>query len=416
MPYLYELPTTGAVSFSSFIHDNSGSWTISIANATTARANLRSVLKESKRTEDGEKDYLKIIKPIILDGIAFSWRSTLSSHTFTSSPRVDFPTLFADLTFSLLTLGFALSNLAQTKVVALGQYELERHITDAERQKKDQELNFATTLLCKASGIFSYVSEKVIPDWEHEVEGVKMSRDLAPDVKKEVVDALAKMALADASQLSIRKLLTRSAYDSTLSPGPPLPRSHPSPALIAKLFLNAAALYTSARSLVKGSAKTHSSNSDDDVNPELRRHLADESVFCSAAAHKWLGVDAGEAERSGEAVGFLRWAVAELEGLSKDRKIDLKTGKSGKAARKDRLAEDLDGTKTFLRHYQNMNDSLHFLPVPSNADVQALVPTGRSAVQVKTYDPPTPTFGPFSVEGLRRQAEALEVQGQDGED
>lgn len=59
--YLYELPTTGAISFADFCIDHTGSYTTHIAEATQARANLRAALKESKRT-DGEKDYLKLVK------------------------------------------------------------------------------------------------------------------------------------------------------------------------------------------------------------------------------------------------------------------------------------------------------------------------------------------------------------------
>ncbi len=63
--FLYELPTTGAISFADFCVDRSlgNSYTTHIANATQSRANLRGVLKENKRT-DGEKDYLKIVKVI----------------------------------------------------------------------------------------------------------------------------------------------------------------------------------------------------------------------------------------------------------------------------------------------------------------------------------------------------------------
>jgi hypothetical protein len=62
--YLYELPTTGAVSFSDFCTDQSTnkSHTTHISEATQSRANLRVALKESKRAEHGEKDYLKLVK------------------------------------------------------------------------------------------------------------------------------------------------------------------------------------------------------------------------------------------------------------------------------------------------------------------------------------------------------------------
>jgi hypothetical protein len=64
MSYLYELPTTGAISFADFCVDQStGRWyTAYISDATQARANLRSQLKDNKRTDLDEKDYLKLVK------------------------------------------------------------------------------------------------------------------------------------------------------------------------------------------------------------------------------------------------------------------------------------------------------------------------------------------------------------------
>jgi hypothetical protein len=60
--YLYELPTTGAISFSSFYSDPEGSYISFIAQATECRATLRSCLKETKRFDDSEKDYLRLVK------------------------------------------------------------------------------------------------------------------------------------------------------------------------------------------------------------------------------------------------------------------------------------------------------------------------------------------------------------------
>ena len=61
---VYELPTTGSVSFSSFLVDitEDHAFTSRIAEATQARANLRAVLKQSRRTDGEQRDYLRIIK------------------------------------------------------------------------------------------------------------------------------------------------------------------------------------------------------------------------------------------------------------------------------------------------------------------------------------------------------------------
>lgn len=64
--YLYELPTTGAVSFADICQGLSTDATLGyvteIAETTEARANLRVVLKENRRTDSEERDHLKIVK------------------------------------------------------------------------------------------------------------------------------------------------------------------------------------------------------------------------------------------------------------------------------------------------------------------------------------------------------------------
>jgi len=50
----------------------------------------------------------------------------------------------------------------------------------------------------------------------------------------------------------------------------------------------------------------------------------------------------------------------------------------------------------FLRHYRNMNDTIAFKPVLSQAELQAIVPAGKMAVSVRQYELPAPAFGPGS--------------------
>ena len=65
--YLYELPTTGAVMFSEFCIDlsNEKAYASYFSDATQARANLRGILKGSKRTDHNEKDYLSLVKVLL---------------------------------------------------------------------------------------------------------------------------------------------------------------------------------------------------------------------------------------------------------------------------------------------------------------------------------------------------------------
>lgn len=124
----------------------------------------------------------------------FSWRTTLSANFFNASPRLSLPSLYAELSFSLLTYAFAISNLARSVVTSLGVYEWERGISDVERKAKDEKLNFAVTLLCRASGLFSHISEQVLLDWDRQRAAEPATADVSrpPDLSREVNSALAK--------------------------------------------------------------------------------------------------------------------------------------------------------------------------------------------------------------------------------
>ncbi|KAI0663425.1 BRO1 domain-containing protein [Cubamyces menziesii] len=459
--YLYELPTTGAISFSDVCVDPTATYITDIADTTEARANLRVALKENKRTDQNEKDYLRLVK--VLDDYIprlygllgcidsaemslkaepiFSWRTTLSANLFHNSPRISIPTFATETAFTLLTYAFSISNLARAVVHSLGRYETERGISDTERKAKDERLTFAVTLLCKAAGIYEHIGKQCLAEWEKEhdrVVSLGISCPRPPDLSREVVIGLSKMALADAQNLAIRKLLSKAAFESTITPGPPLPKSHPSPALVAKLHLECVSLYSSARSLVKtpgaskgaskpkiklpfgkdksGGSGGGSDETGEEVAPELRRYLADEITLHGALARKWLGVDAGEhggTSKCGVAVGFLAWAKKELEELRSGHLsggvMDNDREKEMRERRKARVQEELESTNTFLVGYKRMNDTMSFQPVPPQAELQAMIPAGLLAVAVKPYTKPVPAFGPGSVEYTRRQAEELEL-------
>ncbi|KAH0828007.1 hypothetical protein J3R83DRAFT_3654 [Lanmaoa asiatica] len=440
--YIYELPTTGAISFSDFVIDTTEGnvYTSRIAEATQARANVRGVLKQSRRTDSEDRDYLRVIKVLDdyiphLHGIiacvqsgelllkyepVFSWRTTLSTTLFHTSPRFRLPSLQADLASTLLTYAMALSNFARSIIISLGAYEYERAISEKERKEKDERLNFGVTLFCRASGVFSAISERVLGELDKAGSGSTGGWVRPPDLWKEVNAALAKVALADAQSLAVRKLLSKAAFESTLSPGPPLPKSHPSTVLIAKLHLDCAALYSSAQTLAMTPSKSSltsglkasfgsTSKSQSDGGGGSGEVSTDLLKFHNAVAHKWLGVDAGETAKpgkGGEAVGFLKWAQQELEGLHTPRlskglgvRRDGAKDQDQDGMRQDRKAKtekELKSVKVFLEHYRRINDSLIYDPVPKQSELQVLIPEGRMAVTAKAYVHPDPAFGPGS--------------------
>ncbi|KXN90959.1 pH-response regulator protein palC [Leucoagaricus sp. SymC.cos] len=429
--YLYELPTTGAVSFSDFCVDQSTDkiYSTCILEATQARANIRAALKASKRTEDGTKDYLSLTKLLedyipLLRGLiscvahddiglksepSFSWRTTLSNSILNNSPRLSVPGLYADLAFTLLTYAFTLSNLAHAVVQSVGPYERDRALKKEQRERKDEQINVAFGFLCKASGVFAYIANSLLPEWEVSRAGGLNGFSRPPDLRQEVNSALVKLSLADAQTLAIRKFLSKAAFDSNISPGLPLPASHPSPSFIAKLHLECLSLYASAKSLAKASGSG-------DISAETRKYLTDRAAFHAALAHKWLGVELGEnglLDQAGDAVAFLAWAKKELEDL-KENSLTLHLGKGDKEkARKSQMLEELESTTTFYKYYKKANDSLHFQPVPSQAELQARIPTGLAAAQLRPYTPPAPAFGPGSVDDMQRQTQELDLDDQE---
>ena len=101
---------------------------------------------------------------------------------------MNFTGIYFDLTFALLTYGFALCNMSASIVASLENYEREAHISDVERRAKDERLNFAVTLLCRASGVFVYIAETVLPDLAKSSPTVPN----VPDLSREVITGLSK--------------------------------------------------------------------------------------------------------------------------------------------------------------------------------------------------------------------------------
>lgn len=174
------------------------------------------------------------------------------------------------------------------------------------------------------------------------------------------------MSLADAQTLAIRRLLSKSAYDTNIAPGPPLPKSHPPPALLAKLHIECASLYSSARLLAKTPASSKASSSGDtnkEVSADLRRYLGNQAALHTALSHKWLGVEAGEkggTDKGGEAVAFLQWAKKGLEEIKDGVKlVSLGNSEKEKEERwRESVNTELANVNLFLKHYKKMNDTV----------------------------------------------------------
>jgi len=134
---------------------------------------------------------------------------------------------------------------------------------------------------------------------------------------------------------------------------------------------------------------------------------------------KWLGVDCGEGgglDRAGQAVGYLQWAKKELEELKDGTKsgitlpgVNNENEKKARDRRKAVVARELETVTVFLKHYRNMNDTIAFKPVLSQAELQAIIPAGKMAVSARGYELPIPVFGPGSPDYVSHQVSKFTV-------
>lgn len=190
--------------------------------------------------------------------------------------------------------------------------------------------------------------------------------------------------LADAHITAIRKLLLPVLSHTLFAPaGPPLPSNHPSPSLLAKLYLHVTSCYTSSRALFKvnsdapkrlfKSDKDEPDSVEGEVIPGFKRYLRKESMLSLALAHKWLGVDVGEngkdsRSKVGEAISWMKDALSRLEELEdsavREKMKGLGIGKSNekrkeeRMARKSRVERDVEDVGAWLASYKRQNDSV----------------------------------------------------------
>ncbi|KAJ9474559.1 pH-response regulator protein palC [Pseudozyma hubeiensis] len=303
--YIYDLPTTGTISFSDFLVTTD--LVSQVSQTTQLRARLRAVLKENRAgtsstaakdgssssdirstSSGGEKtasnggsasaaaaagnasDWLTIVKTIeeylphmlaVFNCVqtddlilryepVFSWRTSISGTRFRGPQRVDLSGLYYELASVLLTYALTLSNFAAATVATLGSFERDRSLSSDARKLKDDRLRWAADTLCRSAGILLYLSTDLLPKWSDQVGRVE---GLPPDLTTEATLALSKVCLAEAQALAIRKLVSPSvgrAVD-TVTPGPPLAKDHPSASLLAKLHLSVVEEMESATGLLR---------------------------------------------------------------------------------------------------------------------------------------------------------------------
>ncbi|KAJ1595720.1 hypothetical protein NDA14_000972 [Ustilago hordei] len=373
--YIYDLATTGRISFSDFLVTTD--LVSQVSQTTQLRARLGAVLKENRAATSilfsssatsssqseckdgavGNTDWLSIIKRIeeylphllgVFNSVqtddlllryepVFSWRTWISCSRLGGAGRMQLPGLYYELASTLLTYSLTLSNLAASAVDGLGSFETNRSLSWQQRKDKDDKLRWAADTLCRASGILLLLSTELLPKWKVSVGSVEV---LPPDLTQEATLALSKVCLAEAQALAI--------------------------------------------------------------------------------PYKWLGIDAAESSNKiGTAITLLslstsilssatlRNLTSSLCNISISSSTLLPTKKRGKTGDRGVVDQELATVEHWLQSYKKLNDTVSFQPIPPAAEVQAKVPAGRAALLVKKYSLPSPEWGPGSQGYRGRGGEGL---------
>nr|XP_019011489.1 pH-response regulator protein palC [Kwoniella pini CBS 10737]OCF50270.1 pH-response regulator protein palC [Kwoniella pini CBS 10737] len=433
-PYGFQFPTTTLLTFSSLLTDPSGSYTNVLSEATAARTKLQLSLKSVSDKEPGSSAlaiidavqvYLPYLKGIIacLDADEllfrgepnFPWTSPLTSYTL-SSPILHLPSIHSEHLFVLLTYVLALSNHAHSILDALPSFEPNPgqksipHMSKEDDQRTTAGLSRAVDLLCQASGIAEWTSENVSlkVDPVKQACGGRVGGQKWPiESNRETFKGLSMMLLADAHLTAIRKLLLPVLPHSLFSPpGPPLPSNHPSPSLLAKLYLHVTSLYNSSRALLK--ANSSSSSKIDSVEGEmiveLKRYLKKESQLSMALSYKWLGIDSaeGKSQKLGEGIAFIKDSLERLEDMENSKlksgikSLSMRNSERKKEERRNRLGRverEIEDTNAWLKTYIKLNDTVAFQPIPPSSSL--VIPPGRPIFAAKLFIPPSSKFEPI---------------------
>jgi hypothetical protein len=332
MPYPFVLPTTSAFSFSSsFSCDSHPSLPL---NASTHRGVVRDSLKTHKRlppqSQPGNlssvassiNTYLPYLLALeagldkrYVNGHDINltpkapptveWRPTLSDNPVPGKDpaRVKIHSLSHELSFALSTLANTYTLQARLSLHPL--YSLSTAPSTPEQ--RTTAITTATRLLLDAASIYNYLPT-------HTTNTSAPSTPVPVDISPSTLRAQRSLALAEATLLAVLKddpypaaaAADRNANDTEWmykAPEMPRVRAH----LFARLCLAAAEHAAQAHSLC-----AHQAGGKQKVSSEFVAYLDDLRKTARAKACRFFGVDAELGNQTGNAIGWLRAAMAEL--------------------------------------------------------------------------------------------------------
>lgn len=274
--------------------------------------------------------------------------------------RTQSSSIYVELGFTLLALAVAKSMSAYAKVVSLDteiECETINAMTpgaqigrgmDEEGEQGAESLKRASYELREASGIFLYISYKVLGH----IRGLRLG---VPDMTPDMLNTLQTLSLADSDRLSVRVWLRT---DKNLRKTPNTPAN-----LLLGIQERYANAYTSLRTMQGGEFRSASS--------EFQNYMREGQLVILAQAMVYLAQVQSDSQKYGNAVGFIREARDILEGVKKrSQSVHAETAKSL-----------LDGPLLPLYSlYRRNNDTIGFEPVPSSDEIHAKLPSGRALI------------------------------------
>ncbi|KAJ1651102.1 hypothetical protein IWQ61_008253 [Dispira simplex] len=268
----------------------------------------------------------------------------LQGERFTSD------SMYFEVACTLLAYGLALSSFAFRRV---GQ------LTTATQAKTLEPTTVKTykqpiQLLCQAAGVYQYILEQVLPPWSR----VDLHRH-PPDLHPGMLQALSKLAMADAQRIAVRISQAQNT----------------SPSLLAKLLLGVVEQYDQAFGLFQTQVQTIRDMTDQTA--DLRRYLKDGRIYLAACAKRYLATDAYRANRVGVAMGFLQLAKKDIQMLVKKQRSSI-------VAEAQCLLQEIDQESSL---YNKLLSTVSFETVPGEGELLSMIPQGRTLLEVKVFVP-----------------------------
>ncbi|KAK8175625.1 pH-response regulator protein palC [Phyllosticta citrichinensis] len=420
MPFPFQLPTTGALSFADYFSSNSHP-SLPLA-ATTCRGVLRDVLKRHKRLPPSSQaanlptvlsalneyiPYLSVLDAglsgksiggeevdvVLVKEPQVDWRATLTATLpGRDPPRVKLQSLEAEIFFVLSTLAYVHSLLARAQL-----HSLQSSAALPTPEQRTAAISSAMRSFLDAHSIHAYLVQR---------SGQWTSPAAVGDISAPVLNALAELSLAEATLIAVSK---DDPYPAVVAedrnkqskdwmfkaPDIPKVRAH----LFARLCLAAAEHAARGQATVGGASK---------VDEALARYLGDLKMTARGKACRFFGIDAELSAKTGEGIAWLRGARKELGFLGatgddekKARSFTAKLKKDWAEKREDkRIEKGVDwGTdagrleegrvvEMLEKKWVKMNDTVGMDAIPPFEPLLATMPSGREYHTPKPFKLP----------------------------